>query len=80
MAATRYRKGDGFTAEDYRETEDLPLQEAGKRFAAGIEKLAGENVCCLPCIQAKVKNPVTIGLGDSFVGGFLAAWVRDGER
>ncbi len=80
MAATRYRKGDGFTAEDYRETEHLPLQEAGKRFAAGIGKLAGENVCCLPCIQAKVKNPVTIGLGDSFVGGFLAAWVRDGER
>lgn len=80
MAATRYQKGDGFDAADYRATELLPLQEAGECFSAGIKKLAGERICCLPCIQVRTEHPVTIGLGDSFVGGFLAALMQCGSR
>lgn len=77
MAATRYRKGDDFDLEDYRMTERLPVQKKGEAFSAEIERMPGEAICCLPCIQVKTEHPVTIGLGDSFTGGFMAAWQRD---
>jgi ADP-dependent phosphofructokinase/glucokinase len=33
----------------------------------------GEVVRCLPGFNLDVAEPTTIGLGDTFVGGFLAA-------
>ncbi|MFP3155305.1 ADP-dependent glucokinase/phosphofructokinase [Lachnospiraceae bacterium ZAX-1] len=73
MAGTRFRFGDDFTVEDYKETEQFVLQEQGVVFKAKIEELMGNKVCCLACIQADETNATTIGLGDSFVGGFIPA-------
>jgi sugar/nucleoside kinase (ribokinase family) len=33
-------------------------------------------VRCIPGFRLDVAEPTTVGLGDSFVGGFLAALVR----
>ena len=76
MASTRYRHGDGFTETEYRAAGDLPRNQQGAAFAASLEHSMGPAVCCIPALVVDVANPTTIGLGDTFVGGFIAALVR----
>jgi ADP-dependent phosphofructokinase/glucokinase len=45
-------------------------------FAAALEDRMGGVVRCLPGFRLDVAEPTTIGLGDAFVGGFLAAVAR----
>lgn len=71
MATTRFRFGDDFTVENYKETESLPPNEEGIVFAGELKKLLGNKVCCAPVVHVEETNATTIGLGDSFVGGFL---------
>lgn len=71
MATTRYRFGDDFTVENYKETEGLRPNEKGAKFAGELKKILGDKVCCLPVVHVDEKKVTTIGLGDSFVGGFL---------
>ncbi|GAA0178613.1 hypothetical protein SH2C18_16340 [Clostridium sediminicola] len=73
MATTRFRFGDDFTVENYKETESLPLNEEGVIFADELKELLGNKVCCVPVVNVEETNTTTIGLGDSFVGGFLPA-------
>lgn len=73
MATTRFCHGDDFTAENYREVEALSPQQEGEVFAQALKKLLGSNVCCVPVARVDPSNATTIGLGDAFVGGFLAA-------
>lgn len=72
VSATRYRLGDAFTAADVRATADLARNAAGASVVAGVEAAMPDAVG-VPAIVADVATPTTIGLGDSFVGGFLAA-------
>ena len=76
MATTRFRFGDDFSHSDYLETEGLPTDMEKTKFAATLSKLAGEKVYCLPSFQVKEINVTNVGLGDSFVGGFLSALVE----
>jgi ADP-dependent phosphofructokinase/glucokinase len=39
----------------------------------------GGTVRCIPSFALDVENPTTVGLGDTFVGGFLAAVARKAE-
>lgn len=73
MATTRFRHGDEFTVENYREVERLPPTAEGAQFAASIQQLLADKVCCVPVAQVEQANATTIGLGDAFVGGFLPA-------
>lgn len=73
MAATRYRCGDGFGARDYHRTASLPVQPAGAALARGLHNLLGSAVVCVPAHDIATADPTTIGLGDTFVGGFVAA-------
>ena len=75
MAATRFRMGDSYGRSDYRETESFPDSIEGAAFSrAAAEEFGTEPFVCLPCKDLSfVKNPTTIGLGDSFVGGMLPA-------
>jgi ADP-dependent phosphofructokinase/glucokinase len=73
MATTRFRLGDDFTRADYEETSRLPLEEEGLIFAREIRKLAGSAVACVSSYLVTEKNVTTVGLGDTFVGGFLPA-------
>lgn len=72
MAGTRYVHGDDFTADDYAAIAAREPGPRGARFARELEALAGE-VVCEPAYLLDVPHPTTIGLGDTFVGGFLAA-------
>lgn len=76
MAGARYALGDDFTAADYDAVGAGPVNAAGARFAAELEVLLGEQVCCVPALDLDVPRPTTIGLGDTFVGGLIAAVVQ----
>ncbi len=73
MASARYCFGDHFTAEDYAAVAAMPRSQAGATFAAALQELLGAAVCCVPANTLTVDNATTIGLGDTFVGGFIAA-------
>jgi ADP-dependent phosphofructokinase/glucokinase len=76
MASTRYLHGDDFTVEDYAATGAREPGPLGARFAAEVEAVAGSaagELACEPAYALDVPRPTTIGLGDTFVGGFLAA-------
>lgn len=76
MASTRYIYGDNFTIENYAQVSLLPLNEFGAKFAGAINSSMGDLVSCIPAFALNVSTPTTIGLGDSFVGGFIAALAR----
>lgn len=71
MATTRYLFGDDFDKSDYCSTEALPCEEEGDLFAKRIMALSNNTICCIPSYDANSETPTTIGLGDSFVGGFI---------
>jgi sugar/nucleoside kinase (ribokinase family) len=74
MSATRYRLGDGLTAADFAATADLPSHPGGAAVVAQLERDLEAVGVAAYLIDAE--KPTTIGLGDSFVGGFLAAVPR----
>lgn len=76
MATTRFRFGDDFSHSDYLETEGLSSDMEKTKFVATLSKLIGEKVYCLPSFQVKEINVTNVGLGDSFVGGFLSGLVE----
>ena len=76
IASTRYRYGDGYTDEQYELTRGLPVRAEALTFATALEEQMGAVVRCVPGLKLEVAQPTTVGLGDSFVGGFLASLVR----
>lgn len=77
LASTRYCHGDHFTRHDLDAVRRLPRQPRGIGFAAEISRLLGDEVLCVPARTLDVEHPTSIGLGDTFVGGFLAALVAE---
>ncbi len=73
MAATRYRCGDGFSADDYQRTATLTPMPAAADSAAEITRRSGGTICALPAPAVAVDQPTTVGLGDAFVGGFICS-------
>lgn len=73
MATTRYYRGDELTLDDYRTIESTPANKAGSEFAAAIQARLGSRVACVPVVHVEQAGATTVGLGDAFVGGFLAA-------
>ena len=73
MATTRFRYGDDFSVENYREIENLAPNQDGAIFADAAQKLLGDRICCVPVPHVDQSNATTVGLGDAFVGGFLPA-------
>lgn len=73
-ATTRYWQGKVDKA-GIEETRRLPLQKGAEQFAKKLEAGSGGCLKCLPTAQINVENPTTVGLGDSFVGGFLYKFI-----
>jgi ADP-dependent phosphofructokinase/glucokinase len=73
MASTRYLHGDGFSEQDYRAVEALPNHPQGAVVASRLESSPGGRVCAVGALVLETRSPTTIGLGDTFVGGFIAA-------
>lgn len=76
LASTRYCYGDDFTVADLAAIRQGPRHPGGSIFAARISERLGDAVRCVPGRLLDVPSPTTIGLGDTFVGGFLAALIR----
>ena len=56
-----------------------PIDPTGVGFARELRDRLGDRVCCIPVVHGDdPASPTTIGLGDTFVGGFLAALVGAG--
>jgi ADP-dependent phosphofructokinase/glucokinase len=70
LAATRYVHGDDFTDADVTALRRRPRRSAD--FADALRAEMGERVRCAPGFELDIENPTTVGLGDTFVGGFLA--------
>ena len=78
MAATRYRLGDGHTAEDFEATALVPRHAAGALVVRHVEDALP--AAGVPAHVIETETPTTIGLGDTFVGGFLAPIARARNR
>lgn len=74
MASTRYLHGDDMSAADYDDVRRHDRHPGGRAVVTALadgERFAGVAAYVLP-----TDRPVTIGLGDTFVGGFVAALAR----
>lgn len=76
IASTRYCFGDDYTDRQCEFTRGSPVRAEALAFATALEEQMGQVVRCVPGFSLDVDQPTTVGLGDSFVGGFLAALVR----
>jgi ADP-dependent phosphofructokinase/glucokinase len=79
LATTRFRFGDGFTLENYLDTLALPDEADGETLAAKLRKVS-PGAALVPSKKVTEKKVTTIGLGDAFVGGFLAKLSESGIR
>lgn len=73
VAGARYLHGDDVHAEDHESVVQAPPHPAGRILAAGLEALLPGRVRVVAGRDLRPDRPTTIGLGDSFVGGFVAA-------
>jgi len=80
LAATRYAHGDDFTNEDVERLRCRPRRPESVALVAALEQRMGDRVRAVPAFALDVAHPTTVGLGDTFVGGFLAALVRTDRR
>jgi len=80
MASTRYSYGDEFSDKHYERIQASPRGAAATRFADELSARMGGTVLCRPGFVLNVDEPTTVGLGDTFVGGFLAAIACGGLR
>ena len=80
MASTRFCYGDNFTPADYEAVGRGPVNSLGAEVAAELNQQLGADVECLPALSLATQSPTTIGLGDSFVGGFIAAIIGQKQR
>lgn len=81
MAATRFRLGDSFAAEDYEETKNIQNKTESVVFCERMSVMAGDKICCVPCKNLSwVKKPTVVGLGDSFAGGLLPGLLQERSK
>ncbi|WP_460713521.1 ADP-dependent glucokinase/phosphofructokinase, partial [Nocardioides dilutus] len=73
MATTRFVHGDHFTESDYRTMVGAPEHPGGAAVSAALDTRLGDQICCVPAFLVDHPRPTVIGLGDTFVGGFIAS-------
>ncbi|WP_372967883.1 ADP-dependent glucokinase/phosphofructokinase [Microbacterium sp.] len=79
VAATRYRVGDALTAADVEETSAMGRHGGGGALVAAVEAALADTAG-VGAFSLDVASPTTVGLGDTFVGGFIAGAVRSKEN
>ncbi|MDC4232464.1 ADP-dependent glucokinase/phosphofructokinase [Actinomyces sp. B33] len=73
MASTRFAYGDDFTRDEFERTRSAPLDSIGARLASDSD-IRRRGIRIAPSYDIDAPRPTTIGLGDSFIGGFMAAF------
>lgn len=76
LATTRYVFGDEYSKTEYLATRQYPKNSEGLRFSSEIMNMR-KDMICLAAYKADVKKPTTVGLGDTFVGGFISAFYKE---
>ena len=71
LATTRLVHGDYYGSNEVKEIMARPADPNGRQFSEIMDKL-DNGIIALPSFLVTEKNVTTIGLGDAFVGGFLA--------
>lgn len=77
VAGTRYRLGDVWTIADLEHTKAMSPQVQSVKFADVLHALLPKQSVCLPAYALHPIKATTIGLGDSFVGGFASAFPKN---
>lgn len=75
IAATRYRVGDDLTRDEVERTRTFERSRDGHAVVTGVRSTRADAIG-VPGFVVDTPTPTTIGLGDTFVGGFLAALPR----
>ncbi|MFP7762305.1 ADP-dependent glucokinase/phosphofructokinase [Marisediminicola sp. LYQ85] len=80
-ASARYAFGDHVDRSRLDTLAQWPRQPDAVRFVEELASIAGPPISARPAFLIPVDSPTTIGLGDTFVGGALAALreLRSGE-
>lgn len=78
VAGTRYRVGDALRVADVGDTAAMPRHDRGGVVVSAVESALAGSVG-VAAFALDVPTPTTVGLGDTFVGGFLAGVVRSQE-
>lgn len=78
LASARYLAGDALTADDVRAIATRPVHPGGAAVVAAVRAAFGAGAAGVPAYVLDTPSPTSIGLGDTFVGGFLAAVARAG--
>ncbi|MFV0253296.1 MAG: ADP-dependent glucokinase/phosphofructokinase [Beutenbergiaceae bacterium] len=76
VASTRFAYGDEMSEATVTQTAQLPRHPAGADLVGRLAKYLGNARGCAVPDQRWVENPTTIGLGDTFAGGFLHEYAR----
>lgn len=70
--AVRYMYGDGATRADYSSVAAHCLHPQGKALVEDLQKRFDSALAGVPAYDLNPPEPTTIGLGDTFLGGFIA--------
>ncbi len=73
LAGARYSYGDVITTAHLGEVTSWAQQRTARSFVDAMENLAANEVTCYAAYDVTSPAPTTIGLGDAFVGGLVAA-------
>lgn len=71
-AAARYLHGDTFTRADCEDLATARRDPGGLDLTRRLEALLPDELCCVPAFSPVTATPTTVGLGDAFIGGFIA--------
>lgn len=75
-ASCRFWFGDDIDPDKYEQTRQLGARIGTEPFVEEIEKLS-DQICCISSKELGfVKNPVVVGLGDTFAGGLVMELAR----
>jgi ADP-dependent phosphofructokinase/glucokinase len=69
LATTCLRFGNNFKHSNFLATKALPGYQKSFDFS---EKINSYSICCLPSLSIQEKHVHTVGLGDTFIAGFIS--------
>jgi ADP-dependent phosphofructokinase/glucokinase len=69
LATTCLRFGDNFNLSDFLATKALPVSPKNLSFS---ETINSDSICCMPSLSIQEKQIHSVGLGDTFIAGFVS--------
>jgi sugar/nucleoside kinase (ribokinase family) len=72
MASARYHFGDSLNLDRYETIASFPHNDVAGGVGHMLSSVLGEPCAFSPGLLLETDRPTTIGLGDSFIGGFIA--------